>query len=108
MFPATTSVRVDLGGKIDGIKTDGGTCVEDAMALARSLLDKYRSFRSGCQEYIIYIGDGDDYDAMGSTSGTARKAACGYWDCCPCGDNCCYTCWIPCDKQDYEYEYMDP
>ena len=99
LFPATTSVREDLNQKIDAIEGDGGTDVEGGLRMASDLLHHYVGERAGCQQLVVFIGDGETKDE----EGTVAREHGGHWDCC-CSDGCC-RCWVPPDPEKYEYSY---
>ena len=103
LFPATTSVRVDLSNKIDALEGYGGTGLTEGLQMASDLLRAYEGERAGCQELVVVISDGRRYDAPRDRYEIARGATRGYWTCC-CSDYCC-SCWVPPEKQDYDYDY---
>ena len=90
MFPATTSVRQDFAEKIDGLRGDGGTGVLESMRRAHDILDSYSGMRSGCQEIVIWIGDGADFDGSPFAYDNVARGCCGYWSCCG-GDSCSHN-----------------
>ena len=107
LFPATTSVRVDLSNKIDALEGYGGTGLTEGLQMASDLLRAYEGERAGCQELVVVISDGRRYDAPRDRWMIARGGTTGYWYC--CCDDCvpeyvCW-CWMPPEKQDYDYDY---
>ena len=78
---------------------NGGTDVEAGLHMASELLHHYAGERAGCQQLVVFIGDGEATD----TTGTVARTHGGYWSCC-CDDGCC-TCWVPPKKQYYGYSY---
>ena len=64
LFPATTSVRVDLSNKIDALEGYGGTGLTEGLQMASDLLRAYEGERAGCQELVVvcllYTSDAAD------------------------------------------------